>query len=162
MAARISGVATIACPIMAKDFHRTEMSIGGGRYCHVHYVDWRDERFLEMMEACLSGERPVNKSDILRAVTEPSVGFGRWLGVPLATLSLAADGTIKGSGHPNESFWKESRGSLIFLDSAGDVTTVFDTRFGLGRKVWCVGKCRGGTTRHYLEIKAKNGIRNGG
>jgi predicted O-methyltransferase YrrM len=55
-----------------------------------------------------------------------SFSFGQLGGVVLGTVTLAKDGTIAGSRHPNETTWRiDERGHLLFVDSGGQVTTRF-------------------------------------
>jgi hypothetical protein len=65
-------------------------------------------------------------------------------------IILARDGSIRGSDHPNETYWKVAGGKLLFMNHERIVTTVFDKIFYDGGRLGIWGKHQHSPTVHEL------------
>jgi serine/threonine protein kinase len=65
-------------------------------------------------------------------------------------IILARDGSIRGSDHPNETYWKVAGGKLLFMNQERVVTTVFDKVFNDGGRLGIWGKHQHSPTIHEL------------
>ena len=118
-AARVADVPTSTAYGMYHQFHHDNMSITAGDNAHIHYVDWNDTRFTEMLWAFEYGRREALTPDVLRAVSGRTLEFGRCVGAPLATLTLADGGSVRDACHDNESKWRVVGNELWLRNSAG-------------------------------------------
>jgi len=149
-AARVADVPTATAHGMSHQFQRDGMSIVGGEYMHIHYVDWNDECFTEMLWAFLYGSRGRIPPDILRSMEGRALGFGRCFGYPLDDLTFAETGRLGGSGSANESFWKVVHDTVWLQDETGNPTTSFETLLTGRSGRWLVGPCLAENRMHYL------------
>ncbi len=81
--------------------------------------------------------------------------FGQLVGRPLSDVWLSADGRIIGSQHSNESSWAMEMGALVFRDSAGSPSTVFESAIRHGDQLVLIGRFRDSEQLHYLRERAR-------
>ena len=151
-AARLSLIPTIPCPVMTKDFERHNMSLARGQFAHVHYVDWSDAEFILMLGYLLSGVRKSLNMRVLDSVVGSTVRFGRCIGSHISSLRLRPGGLIAEGGNRNEYYWEISGETLLFLDDAQRVTTVFDCVVETDRPHFIMGPFLESGAQHFIEI----------
>ena len=87
-----------------------------------------------------------------------SFGFGQLGGVPLARFTLATDGAIRGSRHPNEFTWRvDESGDVVFVDPTGRVTTRFTTVGTANGQLVLAGEFLDTGVVHFLNTPARPG-----
>jgi hypothetical protein len=153
IAMHMIGIPGAVNPIANKDFEKTAMTLAGGRLAHIHYVNWRDDVFTDMLAAFVYGEiRPVNRESV-DSVVGRGVEFGRCIGEPLRELHLVTDGTIANPGHHHETSWHYADGCLFLKHRNGSVTSILNTLLLHRHRAWIFGPYMYGQTQHYLRIR---------
>ena len=135
-AARLADVPTATAYGMYNQFHHDNMSITGGDNAHVHYVDWSNERFREMLWALEYGRKEPATPELLASLIGRRIEFGRCVGHPLAELTLDRSGLVTGATHENEFGWRVVGTALWLQHPAGAPTTVFDSVLTGRAKRW--------------------------
>lgn len=150
LAMHLANVPSAPCPIMTKDFCRAEMSVLGGRYCHVHYVDWTDTGFTAMLDAVVHAEDRALCDDDVLEILGRRLEFGRGIGGFISTLTLLESGVIEGASHANEARWERSGPSLVLTRPDGLPTTIFRTILSYENRRWLTGPYLEEDIYHYL------------
>jgi hypothetical protein len=137
-AAGIAGVPKAAAIGMDFQFHHDDMSIAAGRNAHIHYVNWNDVGFRDMLWALEYGDRLPIDTNSLHSLIGRTLDFGRCVGWKLNNMLLNADGTIV-SHHTNESYWSVEGDTIWIKDLNGRPTTVLTTILIGEDKRWLIG-----------------------
>lgn len=152
-AIHICGIPALECHKFTKDFHKTDTSITGGSFYHIHYVNWEDDGYVIMLDAFFTGKQEaLKKDDILSAVGRP-LSFGRCIGHFLNELVLEENGVISGNHDKNETFWKIVGDKLVIYSEEHVAKTIFTTRLTTGLRTWFVGSYAENTDLHFLRVE---------
>ena len=152
LAFNMCGVKTVNCDVMTKDFQRSEMSLIGGRYAHIHLVKWEDATFLSMLRAFLFGEQTAVCEGDVDLVCGRSLMFGRCIGENIGELTISEDGVLEDSCHPNETRWCRNERGIAFIDCNGRISTQFDRCLSFKTRKWLIGTYTFEQKTHFLRM----------
>lgn len=153
MAMHICGVPAAGCPIMTKDFRHSELSLLGGPFCHVHYVEWDDLWFTRMLRAILRGERKPFTDDFIRPYIGHCLPFGRCIGDRLDEIVLCAGGRVESKNHSSEERWVPREDALLLCDATGVATVVLHTILRHDQYVWLMGPHLHDRSYRFIELE---------
>ena len=153
IAMQMIGIPVARNPVGNKDFAKTELILAGGHLAHIHYVDWGDDIFTNMLAAFAYGERRAVDRETVAALAGRGLEFGRCVGERLRELCLAADGTIENPLHDHETSWHFAQGCLFLKHRDGSVTSIFNTLLLHRHRAWIMGPYLHGDIQHYLRIR---------
>ena len=152
LAMHIARVPVATNPISSRDFLADQLTLTGGRYAHIHYVDWNNESFAAALTAVLAGTTEAVTQKTVETLLDRPLNFGRCFGVSLGDLTLRADGSIEGNNHPNESRWRFEHGILALQRPSGLATTVFRSLRRHEGGSWLMGPYLSEPHQHYLRV----------
>lgn len=149
-AMHIAKVAVANNKYASKNFKPTELTIAGGGLHHIHYVNWSNTHFVELLDAMLHGKTQGIDPDVFKMHIGRPMDFGRIPGSPFTRLTLLHDGSIDGGADENEMCWRYDTSLLMFTKPNGLVTTIFNRVMNHLGKTWLVGPHLYGSRTHYL------------
>lgn len=134
-------------PNATKDRRQDSFSLLGGKFHHIHYVDWNDP-FLVHFIAFIDGaeSRRIEDADI-DAFTGRSLIFVRGLGEQRGSIWLASGGSVESGGRMMENAWFFNGATVTLRRPSLLCTLVFDRRLDSPNFIALVGKdCLNGET----------------
>ena len=152
IAMHLCQIPTAARLPMTKDFRKSDLSLFGGTYAHIHYVNWGDSQFIKMLAALVGGATTPFTPDLLPEIVDKSLNFGRCVGFPINDLTFLDGGLIAGQMHRNEAGWRVNGNSLLLIGSDGLATTQFHTLLAHEGNRWLIGPYLKDSLHHYLEL----------
>ena len=153
IAVHMAGIPSAINQVGSKDFEKTALMLSGGWLAHIHYVNWGDDIFTNMLAAFVFGERRAVDRKTIGEVVGRGLEFGRCIGERLREVCLLGDGTIENPQHHHETAWHYAEGCLFLKNPDGSVTSILNTLLSHRQRAWVVGPYMHGQIQHYLRIR---------
>ena len=136
-----------------KHFERTQMSLIGGRFFHIHFVSWEDGNFTTMLGDFLNGSIEPLLTDDAKALSGRTISFGRCVGQLLNTFRFDPDGTTSGDHNANEAYWSLLDNSLVLTSADKSKKTIFSRVLRNAGREWILGQFTAETTMHFIRVE---------